>query len=48
MNQGSVDIARSDDVIALASEEDLEELLHAAFVVNDENASFRAQADSPV
>jgi hypothetical protein len=48
MHQCSVDVACSDDIIALASEEDLEEFLHAAFVINDENASFRAQADSPV
>jgi len=48
MHECGIDIPCGDDVVALASEEDLEELLHTALVVNDENAGLRAQTVSPV
>ncbi len=41
-------VAGVDDVVALAPKEDLQELLHAALVVDDENAGLRAHVETSV
>ena len=47
MGARGVEIPGRDDVVALAAEEDLEEFLHAALVVDDEDASLRGHGVAP-
>ena len=47
MRARGLEIPRGGDVIALAAEEDLEELLHAALVVDDQDPGLRGHVDAP-